>query len=150
METGTSFGINALYMAGPSRVSKVVTVEASPIIASIAMKQFEKVFQDKIEIRQGTIQEVLESEVIKMKPELCFIDADHRSSAVGFCLETLMKHSPEIQCIIVHDIYWSADMLEAWNRIVQDPRFPLTVDLFQAGAIFPQLETPKQHFTIRF
>jgi predicted O-methyltransferase YrrM len=150
LETGTSFGINTLYMAGPEKVSRVLSIEASPIISSIAEKQFSKLLQHKIEIKRGTVQGVIEPQIIKEQPELCFIDADHRSDAVLFCIESIMAHSQKIKCIVIHDIYWSADMLKAWEQIVSDTRFNLTVDLFQAGLIFAKIEMPKQHFTLRF
>jgi len=150
METGTSLGVNALYMAGPETVQKLTTVEASPIIAQIAQRQFATLFQNKIEIRQGTIQNVFESTIIKEQPELCFIDADHRSEAVAMCLEQIIQHTPTIQCIIIHDIYWSPDMQLQWKKIITDRRFRLTIDLFQAGLIFPNQEMPKQHFVLRF
>lgn len=150
LETGTSLGINALYMAGADQVKKVTTIEVSPIIAAIAQEQFSKVLQNKITIKQGTIQEVFESTLIQQQPALCFIDADHRSEAVRFCVENIMKHCPHIQCIILHDIYWSEDMRNAWCRMVNDARFNLTVDLFEAGIIFPHIHLPKQHFTLRF
>ena len=88
--------------------------------------------------------------MIQANPELCFIDADHRSEAVSFCIETLVKHAPNLKCIIIHDIYWSPDMLNYWKTIVADHRFVLTVDLFQAGLIFLDIDTPKQHFSVRF
>lgn len=150
VETGTSLGINTLYMAGGNTVKKVVTIEASPILASIARKQFSMLLQHKIQINEGTIQDILESTLASVQPDFCFIDADHRSSAVLFCLDAIIKQCPEIKCIVIHDIYWSSDMLAAWNHIQQDSRFSLTIDIFQAGIIFPNLEMPKQHFTLRF
>ncbi|MEO9489513.1 MAG: hypothetical protein ABJI10_02340 [Ekhidna sp.] len=150
LETGTSLGINSLYMAGPQLVKKLCTIEASPIIASIAKKQFAKLLQHKIAITEGTIQDKFEALIVKEKPEFCFIDADHRSVHVKFCVNHLMKHCPGIKCIIIHDIYWSEDMQKGWDELVQDERFALTVDLFQAGLIFPHIDMPKQHFTLRF
>ncbi len=150
METGTSLGINSLYLAGPELVNKVTTIEASPIIAALAKKQFSKLLQHKIEIKIGTIQDEFEALVVKEQPELCFIDADHRSQAVAHCLNVLLKHSSKIKCIIIHDIYWSQDMLSEWNQIVANTDFKLTIDLFQAGLVFPKMDMPKQHFTLRF
>ena len=150
VETGTSLGINSLYLAGPQLVKNVSTIEASPIIASIAKKQFGKVLQHKIQIKTGTIQNEFEALVVKEQPELCFLDADHQSEAVKYCVDTLMKLCPDIKCIIIHDIYWSEDMLLGWNEIKDNDQFALTVDLFQAGLIFPSLDMPKQHFTLRF
>lgn len=150
METGTSLGINSLYMAGPKLVKNVNTIEASPIIASLAKKQFSKLLQHKIDIKIGTIQELFEALVVKEQPEICFIDADHRSEAVMNCINLLMEHCHNIKCIIIHDIYWSRDMYSAWKEIVKHQDYTLTVDLFQAGLIFPKLDMPKQHFTLRF
>lgn len=150
VETGTSLGINSLYLAGPDSAKKVTTLEASTVIASIAKKQFSKLLHHKIEIKGGTIQEEFESLLVKEQPELCFLDADHRSEVVKMCVDLIMAHCPDIKCIIIHDIYWSPDMLAGWNQLIEEPRFPLTIDLFQAGIIFPQMKMQKQHFTLRF
>ncbi|NQZ78743.1 MAG: hypothetical protein HRT61_21905 [Ekhidna sp.] len=150
VETGTSLGINAMYMAGSDQLKTLTTVEASPVIAAIAKQQFSKLFQQKIQLKNGTIQEVFEGVIIREKPELCFIDADHRSQAVEYCIDIIVRHNPGIKCIVIHDIYWSEDMYESWNKIVSNDSFNLTIDIFQAGLIFPNIEMPKQHFTIRF
>ncbi len=150
LETGTSLGINSLYLAGPELVKNVSTIEASPILATIAKKQFNKLLQKKIQIKTGTIQDEFDALVVKEQPEVCFLDADHQASAVKYCIETLIKHCPQIKCIVIHDIYWSEDMLAGWNAIKQRKDFPLTVDIFQAGLIFPNVDMPKQHFTLRF
>lgn len=150
LETGTSLGINSLYMAGPELIQKVCTIEASPIIASLAKKQFSKLLQHKIEIKEGTVADEFESLIVKEQPEICFIDADHRSSAIKLCIDLLVRHCPQIKCIIIHDIYWSEDMLKGWNELIQIEHFSLTIDLFQAGLIFPNMDMPKQHFTLRF
>lgn len=137
-------------MAGPSNVKKVVTIEASPILSKIAKNQFEKLLQHKIDISQGVIEGKFESAIIKEQPNLCFLDADHRSDAVKWCIDKIMTHQQKIKCIVVHDIYWSKDMKEAWKQIIEDNRFKLTIDLFQAGVIFPTIDMPKQHFFLRF
>ncbi len=150
VETGTSLGINTLYLAGPEKVSHVTTLEASPILSEIAKKQFKRLLQHKIDIVQGTIQEKFESVIIKDQPDMCFLDADHRSEVVLWSVDAVMKHCSTIQCIVIHDIYWSRGMKSAWDAIIKDDRMKLTVDLFQAGLIFPNASMPKQHFTIRF
>ena len=150
VETGTSLGINALYMADPSCVQQLITIEASPTLAAYARKQFTQLFQHKIESIEGTIQDTFRQTIIRVNPEVCFLDADHRSSEVIRCIDSIMSHTKNIKCIVVHDIYWSKDMMKGWEQIKADKRFALTVDLYQAGLIFPHLEMPKQHFTLRF
>lgn len=150
LETGTSLGINSLYMAGPTSVKKVNTIEASPILASLAKKQFSKLLQHKIEIKIGTVQDELESLIVKEQPEICFIDADHHSEAVKRCVDLIVKHNSNVKCIVIHDIYWSEDMYNGWKQLIESDQFDLTLDLFQAGIIFPTMSMPKQHFVLRF
>ncbi|MEO9869523.1 O-methyltransferase [Ekhidna sp.] len=150
VESGTSFGINSLYMAGPETVKRVITIEASPIISAIAKEQFSKLLQYKIEIKEGTVQDTFESIIVKEQPQLCFIDADHRSNAIEFCINTTLTQNPTVKCIVIHDIYWSPDMLLIWKKLISDGRFNLTIDIFQAGLLFPNMEMPKQHFVLRF
>lgn len=149
LETGTSLGINALYMASATSVEKLITIESSPALAYYAQKSFSTLTNTTIQLVQGTIYDVFVSSIVQLQPELYFLDADHRSSAIAFYLDAIMTHTPSVKCIVIHDIYWSKDMASAWECIVKDPRFSLTVDLYQAGLIFPNQAMPKQHFTLR-
>jgi predicted O-methyltransferase YrrM len=150
LETGTSLGVNALYMSSSSSIEKVITLEGSPIIAELAKKQFQKENAKKIELIQGNIYETFVPALVKNTPDVIFLDADHRSVAIDFYVENIMNHLPQIKCIVIHDIYWSQDMFEKWQEITTDNRFTLTVDIFQAGLIFPNQEMPKQHFKLKF
>lgn len=150
LETGTSLGLNALYLSNAATVKKVITIEGSPIISEITRRIFSKHSNSKVELTEGSIYDVFVPSIVKHKPEIIFLDADHRSSAIAFYLKEIITHIPEIKCIIIHDIYWSQDMLEKWNEIVENPRFSLTIDIFQAGLIFPNHEMPKQHFKLKF
>ncbi len=148
METGTSVGVNALYMA--YNAEKLVSIEGSMSLASIARKNIECSKTRNIEIINSDLYQSLESEIVRNKPQLYFLDADHRSSSIAFCIDLILKHTPDTKCIIIHDIYWSKDMYEMWKKLVEDPRFSLSIDIFQAGILFPKLDMEKQHFTLRF
>lgn len=149
LETGTSLGINALYLANASCVKKVITIEGSPIISEIARRTI-SAQNKKIKMIQGSIYDEFIPALVKHQPEIIFLDADHRSSAVDFYIESIMTYTPAVKCIIIHDIYWSEDMKEKWVELIGDIRFSLTIDIFQAGFIFPNQEMPKQHFTLKF
>ena len=148
LETGTSLGINALYLA-KSQLQSVTTIEGSQVIATLARKNIQS-FSQKVRIINNNLYQALEEEIVRNKPDFYFLDADHRSSAIAFCVDLILKHTPEAKCIVIHDIYWSKDMKEIWLELTRDPRFNLSIDLFQGGLLFPNLEMPKQHFTLRF
>ncbi|MEM8939103.1 MAG: class I SAM-dependent methyltransferase [Bacteroidota bacterium] len=148
LETGTSLGINALYLA--HSVNSLVTIEGSEALASLARKNFKFCNKKNIRLVKANMYQALESEIIKNKPDFIFLDADHRSTAVAFCINLILKHTPSVKCIVIHDIYWSRDMYEMWNQLIDDPRFTLSIDIFQAGLLFPQLSMEKQHFKLCF
>lgn len=150
LETGTNLGINTFYLAGPQRVKQVITLEASPILAAMAKNQFAKLFQHKVIIKEGLASHLFKPCLIKYTPEFVFLDADHRSTVILQQVEDILLHCSKIKCIVIHDIYWSADMQVAWNHLVAESRFPLTIDIYQAGLLFRGIEMPKQHFTLRF
>lgn len=150
IETGTSFGINALYISRASSIKKIITIEGSPIIAKYAERAFDILGYKKIEILNANVYSIFESQLERINPDMVFLDADHRASAIDFYLKAIRKHCPKIKCIVVHDIYWSEDMSTAWDLVIKDPQFNLTIDLYQAGVIIPNHPAPKQHFTLRF
>lgn len=150
LETGTSLGINTLYLSASKCSKKIITIEGSPIIRNVAQSVFTKHNEQKIESIQGSIYEAYIPALVKHQPEVVFLDADHRSSAIDFYIENIMNHIPNIKCIIIHDIYWSKDMFSKWADIISNKHFNLTIDVFQAGLVFPNLEMPKQHFKLKF
>lgn len=149
LETGTSLGINTLYLASSS-ADKVVSIDASKLLCSLSEKNLEEFKDRKVQVVNGDIHDILEKEIVHYQPDFYFLDADHRSTTVAFCIDLILKHTPNAKCIVVHDINWSEDMNEIWGELTNDPRFTLTIDIFEAGILFPNLEMPKQHFVLRF
>ncbi len=148
LETGTSLGINALYLSKSESLKKVVTIEGSDIIARLAKEIVAA--ESKIHIVTGNIHQCLKQELVRHQPELVFIDADHRGEVVQNALESIVELCPRVKCVVIHDIYWSEDMKSGWTSIVKEEKYPLTIDIFQAGLIFPHHPIVKQHFTLRF
>jgi len=148
LETGTSIGINTCYLA--ESCDSVITIEGSSAMAAIARKTFSDLKYNSIALKNEDLYKSLEANIVKNKPDVYFLDADHRSTSIAFCIDLILKHTPEVKCIVIHDIYWSRDMAEMWELLIDDPRFVLSIDLFQAGLLFPNLMMEKQHFTIRF
>ncbi len=150
LETGTSLGVNTLYLSSALSSKKVITIEGSPIISHVANEVFTLHNNQNIESIQGSIYDVFISAIVKHQPNFVFLDADHRGNAIDFYIENILIHIPSVNCIIIHDIYWSKDMYAKWNEVVENKHFNLTIDIFQAGLIFPNLEMPKQHFKLKF
>jgi predicted O-methyltransferase YrrM len=148
LETGTSIGLNAAYL-GSVEGLKIWTIEGSIELAACASRNFRALSIDSINVVQGLVQEVFGSTLEEAAPKIIFLDADHRSETIRFYLETIKSKAKNVDCIVIHDIYWSPDMLNAWKEIVANADYLLTIDVFEAGIIFPNYPMEKQHFTIR-
>lgn len=149
LETGTCLGINTLYL-GSTKDIKVATVEGSAILQQLAEDNFAQLSYENITVEPGDVNKVLSTNLIKHKPDLIFLDADHRGKSILKQVEEIMKTSPSTECIVIHDINWSRDMNIAWQQLVSDERFAISIDIFQAGLLFPKRSIEKQHFTLRF
>ena len=115
-------------------------MEGSEIISRLASKTTQGT---AVEVVRGNIYERLEEHLVKHQPQVVFLDADHRKSSITYCMDRILTHCPKITCIVIHDIYWSQDMSEAWVDCLKNPDFTLTIDLFQAGIIFPNYSMEK-------
>ncbi len=149
LETGTAAGINAITLSA-TKAHKIITIEGSSEVATLAKTHIAKFGNDKITLINDTIQKAFTPTLVKYEPELIFLDADHRSETITFYLEEIAKMPIPPKCILIHDIYWSDDMLTVWKKVISDPQYPLTVDLFEVGLIFPERQMHKQHFKIKF
>ncbi len=147
LETGTSLGINTLYLAKETR-AEIISIEKNP--------HLEKYHQDiigkaeNVEIVYGDLCENFSGIMVTKNPELIFLDADHRSSSILEQIDIIKSNIDSVKAIVIHDIYWSLDMKQCWEQIIHSKDWLCTVDIFHAGIIFPKLQIPKQHFTIKF
>jgi predicted O-methyltransferase YrrM len=151
LELGTSLGITTSYLASTSSRLKCITLEGCPEIAKVARENFDKLGLKNIEMVVGNIDITLEH-VLKQTDQLdfIFIDANHRSEAVmdyfEQCLSKVQNHS----ILVLDDIYWSADMENAWQAIKNHPRVASTIDLFHMGIVFFNKDIYKKHYIMRY
>lgn len=152
IELGTSFGITTAYLAAGNTNAQVYTIEGSAAIAGIALKTFNRVELNNIQLTTGDFEKMLPGVLMNMQTmDLAFVDGNHRKEPTLAYFSKLLNFSSPSTIIIFDDIHWSREMEAAWDAIKQHPRVTLTIDLFFIGMIFisPDLKIP-QHYTIRF
>ncbi len=150
LELGTSLGITTAYLAHAVNDGKVMSLEGSPDILLRALAQSKKLNVDhKCEFIQGPFQKTLSGALQKGPFDLVFIDGHHVGDAMLNYLEMIKPNLTKDAVVIVDDIHWSADMQEAWNKVILDADFSVSIDLFEMGLLFNGPETPKQHFVLR-
>lgn len=152
LELGTSFGITTSYLAKSNNTVKIITMEGSQAIATIAQENFSSLQLKNIEIIEGDFNKTLPN-YLADDPiiPLAFIDGNHRKEPTLNYFHQIIKHVNESTIIIFDDIHWSSEMESAWDAIKQHPSVTLTIDLFFIGMVFFKKDFKvKQHFSIQF
>jgi predicted O-methyltransferase YrrM len=150
LELGTSLGITTSYLAAGNPSAKVITMEGSSSIASLAQASFEQLQLKNIETVVGNFDEILSS-IGNNKFDFVFIDGNHRKEPTLRYFEQLLSCFHNNSVLVFDDIHWSREMEEAWDEIKNHASVTLTVDLFFVGLVFFRKEQKeKEHFEIRF
>jgi len=151
LELGTSVGLTTSYLAAPSSVSRVVSLEGSQQIADVAIENFKLLVLKNIQIIIGNIDQTLTGVLDEFDHlDLIFIDANHTSQAVLNYFDQAITKINSGSIMVIDDIYWSADMEKAWKIIKDHPLVMTTIDLFELGIVFFNSDLNKKHYKMRY
>jgi predicted O-methyltransferase YrrM len=150
-DLGTSLGITTLYLSSPSKKAQVFTFEGCPQTLQVAQKHFKSLQYHHITPICGNIDETLQVTLnMVSQVDFVFFDANHRMEPTWNYFQQCLEKAHEHSVFVFDDIYWSAQMAQAWQRIKNHPSVMLTIDLFDVGMVFFRKNQPKQHFVLRF
>lgn len=150
IELGTSFGINALYLADKKDV-KLATFEGSPQISEIASLTFEFAQAKNINLINGNIDATLPVYLQSIRRlDFAFVDANHRYQPTLKYFGLLLPKLRENSVLILDDIHYSPEMERAWNEIKKHKLVYASADLFRCGILFFDPSLNKQHVILQF
>ena len=148
LELGTSLGIATHAMSLGHPESKITTIEGCPNISKFSEDNFKNLKLSNIEIIIGNISEIIQN--LKSNTyDLIFFDGNHQKEATIHYFEILLSTAHNDTVFIFDDIYWSKEMTEAWETIIQHPKVTVSIDTFYWGFVFFRKEQLKEHFIIR-
>ncbi|WNJ16749.1 class I SAM-dependent methyltransferase [Pontibacter sp. G13] len=151
LEFGTHLGISGLYLLAGNPEVELTTMEGDPATAQIATETFA---QFDVAPRRfiGPFDRLLEQEVnlAELRPDLVFVDGNHRYEATVRYFEQLLPHVPAGAILVFDDINWSPGMQMAWAEIIQHPQVSISIDLFWMGICFVKTQHPKKQVRFRF
>jgi predicted O-methyltransferase YrrM len=152
LEMGTSLGITTCYLAKGAPTVTVTTMEGASAVAKEALKVFNHLGFQNIEMVEGNFDNNLVAYLnANSSLGLVYIDGNHRYSPTIKYFNLLLEKSNTDTIFIFDDIHWSSEMEKAWTEIKLDNRVSLTIDLFQLGIVFLRKENKeKENFIIRF
>lgn len=150
VELGTSFGINALYLA-QTPGSTVTTFEGTPSIADMARSTFEFAAVKNIRLIEGNITKTLPEFLFQApKSDFVFIDANHRYEPTRQYFEWFLRNIHSRSMIVVDDIHRSEEMETAWKEIKNHNLVYGSIDIFRCGIVFFDPSLNKQHVVLQY
>lgn len=136
IELGTGAGISAAYLAGGNTDGKLISLEADPYLCKIARQNIKSLELHNVTILEGDFKNSLHLVLNKLnRADLVFIDGYHQSQALFNQLNILYPHLNNLKIVIIDDIRWSEDMYFAWQKLVEDDRWNISLDLYRIGIL---------------
>jgi len=149
IELGTCIGIGTMYLASNSD-TKVVSFEANKPCIDKANELFKQYAFDNIEVIEGDIQETLANYVKNNESiDMALIDANHTYEATIQYFNLLLPKLHSKSLVVIDDIYWSEEMMHAWEKIRNHSAVYLSLDFYRVGFLFfEQNRLEKEHFKV--
>lgn len=150
-DLGTSLGVTTCYQAEACKQATVYTFEGCPNIAKVAQENFQRLGLKQVQTVVGNLDETLPRQVQQVgRLDYVFFDGNHRYEPTMRYFNLCLQKHHEGSVFVIDDLYWSAEMKQAWEEIKKHPEVLQTVDLFYIGLVFFRTTQPKEHFTLYF
>lgn len=151
VELGTSLGISALYQAAGNPSTKIHTLEGCPETARQAQKNFSAFPNYNIELTVGAFEKTLPELLGKINEiDFLFVDGHHQLKPTLQYIEMCIPKLSQQAVVVVDDINWSEEMRKAWQQLIADKRFTLSLDVFMMGILFVSKDLSKENFVLRY
>lgn len=137
LELGTAVGISTIYQAAAALGGDLISIEGNPSLVQVAETEITNLGLPNISLINGQFAEVL-PELLEELPQVdyVFLDGHHNKTARLKYFELLLPKLSQNSVLVFSDIYWSADMQEAWKILIKHPKVRLSIDLFDIGILF--------------
>lgn len=149
LEFGTGFGISTIFIKAAAPDAVIHTIDHNHKRLSIARYLFQSLHYTSIHTYHLTFNEFLRACLhTDLQPDMIFIDGDHCGERLIDYIHQLLPCIRNSTIILLHDIYWSADMTTAWERLIHFPQVTISLDLYNFGVLMFRQGIYKQHFQL--
>ncbi len=150
LELGTHLGQGALALALASPGGKILSLEGDASLVEFTRTQLQKFKVNNVSIIEGNFDDLLPGIVQNHTFDFIFIDGNHRLKPTLHYVKTLKESLAPTGFFMIDDIHWNDEMENAWQKLIEDPGFHVTIDLFCCGLLFFRPEQQKEHFVLKF
>ena len=141
-------GVGTLTLATGQPNGYVHTLEGSETLIPLIEPGL-KQRTSNITVHPGPFDETLPQVLAQGGPFDCvLLDGNHTYEATMRYVEQIKPRLSDNGVLIVDDIRWSTGMEKAWQELITDPEFHVTIDLFRWGWIFKRPGQAKEHFVL--
>lgn len=159
LELGMGFGIATAYLLlglnkrDPSH--RLLTMEGCPETLNISRRYLEDWLigqnSPNFEILQGDFDDHLDEALNKFPGiDLVLMDGNHQKDALIRYFKTILPIMQEKGVMVIDDIYWSREMHEGWQHLINHPSVTLSLDFYRMGVLFFNPDLSKENFKIRY
>ena len=138
LEMGACVGISASYQSAAMSLNgrgRLMSLEGAETLAERSQNTLRELgLADIAQVKLGAFSHTLASSLADLAPvSWAFIDGHHDGAATLAYTEQILEAAGPEAVLVFDDINWSRGMKAAWQAIVADQRFALTVDLRSVG-----------------
>lgn len=148
LEFGTSLAWGTLHLHLGNPDAQIDTVEGCPQTYQKSKALF-PVQSENVHFHHAIFEDYL-AQLTTESYDLIFIDGNHRGQALLDYVNKLHPFSHQDTLWILDDIRWSDDMWQAWQVVLNDPRFHVTIDFMRMGIVLRREAQEKETFYLRF
>jgi predicted O-methyltransferase YrrM len=150
LELGTSLGLGTYMLAAASANIELTTIEGCYNTFDMARRSFPSSQHHKVNFINSSFLDYLNTKSSAPTFDMVFIDGDHQSKSLVEQLKLLAPHIHDETILVLDDIRWSNDMLEAWKSLIKSDDYHLSIDLFKVGILVRRPHQEQEHFVIRY
>ena len=156
LELGACVGISAAYQASAMQLNgtgHLITLEGATVLAARATRTLDELgLGQRAEVRLGAFADTLATAIADLAPvDYAFIDGHHVEQATLDYAKQILPALSDEAVLIFDDINWSDGMRRAWQAVLKDDRYALTVDLRAVGlAVVSKSATTRSHLSIGY
>jgi predicted O-methyltransferase YrrM len=148
LELGASLGVGSAYLTTPNRMARYVGIEGNPESAQIAQQHLDLLGCKNAVVLAGAFEMYIPKALKKLETvDFVYLDGDHREEPTLAYFEMILPYLSEKSVVVLDDIYWSAGMLRAYERLCTHERVRASLDLWGVGILFldPAFQEPVHH-----